>query len=131
MKKKIDKYKTLLEFLKVIAPGDNYINLQMAQCSFVSDIMHKAAEGKDFDSSISPEALNFVKTQSKTVLNDLQKFLEKIKDSEFYNNEENDEYRVVKSEITSFLSIFDKSTDDEVRNYYKVTSGIYELLNRK
>lgn len=128
MKKKIDKYKTLLEFLKIIAPGENYINLQMAQCSFVSDIMHKAVEGKDFDSSISPEALNFVKTQGKTVLKDLQKFLEKLKDSEFYNNEEDDNYSVVRSEITSFLNIFDKSTDEDVRKYYTVTSGVYELL---
>lgn len=128
MKKKIDKYKTLLEFLKVIAPGEIYINLQMAQCSFVSDIMHKAVEGKDFDSSISPEALNFVKTQGKTVLKDLQKFLEKLKDSEFYNNEEDDNYSVVRSEITSFLNIFDKSTDEDVRKYYTVTSGVYELL---
>lgn len=128
MKKKIDKYKTLLEFLKIIAPGENYINLQMAQCSFVSDIMHKAAEGKEFDSSISPEALNFVKTQGKTVLKELQKFLEKLKDSEFYNNEEDDNYSVVRSEITSFLNIFDKSTDEDVRKYYTVTSGVYELL---
>ena len=128
MKKKIDKYKTLLEFLKIIAPGEICINLQMAQCSFVSDIMHKAVEGKDFDSSISPEALNFVKTQGKTVLKDLQKFLEKLKDSEFYNNEEDDNYSVVRSEITSFLNIFDKSTDEDVRKYYTVTSGVYELL---
>lgn len=128
MKKKIDKYKTLLEFLKIIAPGENYINLQMAQCSFVSDIMHKAVEGKDFDSSISPEALNFVKTQGKTVLKDLQKFFEKLKDSEFYNNEEDDNYSVVRSEITSFLNIFDKSTDEDVRKYYTVTSSVYELL---
>ena len=128
MKKKIDKYKTLLEFLKIIAPGENYINLQMAQCSFVSDIMHKAAEGKEFDSSISPEALNFVKTQGKTVLKELQKFLEKLKDSGFYNNEEDDNYSVVRSEITSFLNIFDKSTDEDVRKYYTVTSGVYELL---
>lgn len=128
MEKKIDKYKTLLEFLKIIAPKENYINLQMAQCSFVSDIMHKAVEGKDFDSSISPEALNFVKTQGKTVLKELQKFLEKLKDSEFYNNAEDDDYSVVRSEITSFLSIFDKSTDEDVRKYYTVTSGVYELL---
>ena len=128
MKKKIDKYKTLLEFLKVIAPGEIYINLQMAQCSFVSDIMHKAVEGKDFDSSISPEALNFVKTQGKTVLKELQKFLEKLKDSEFYDYKENDDYKIVRSEITSFLSIFDKSTDEDVRKYYTFTSGVYELL---
>lgn len=128
MKKKIDKYKILLEFLKIIAPGENYINLQMAQCSFVSDIMHKAAEGKDFDSSISPEALNFVKTQGKTVLKDLQKFLEKLKNSEFTNFEENDDYKIVRSEITSFLSIFDNSSDEEVRKYYTVTSNVYELL---
>lgn len=128
MKKKIDKYKTLLEFLKIIAPGENYINLQMAQCSFVSDIMHKAVEGKDFDSSISSEALNFVKTQSKTVLKNLQKFLKKLKNSEFINFEENDDYKVVRSEITSFLSIFDNSSDEEVRKYYTVTSNVYELL---
>lgn len=128
MKQKIDKYKTLLEFLKIIAPGENYINLQMAQCSFVSDIMHKAVDGKDFDSSISPEALNFVKTQGKTVLKDLQKFLEKLKDSEFYDYKENDDYKIVRSEITSFLSIFDNSSDEEVRKYYTVTSNVYELL---
>ena len=128
MKQKIDKYKTLLEFLKVIAPGEIYINLQMAQCSFVSDIMHKAVEGKDFDSSISPEALNFVKTQGKTVLKDLQKFLEKLKDSEFYDYKENDDYKIVRSEITSFLSIFDKSTDEDVRKYYTAASSAYGLL---
>lgn len=81
-----------------------------------------------FKTSISPEALNFVKTQGKTVLKDLQKFLEKLKDSEFYNNEEDDNYSVVRSEITSFLNIFDKSTDEDVRKYYTVTSGVYELL---
>lgn len=128
MKKKIDKYKTLLEFLKIIAPGENYINLQMAQCSFVSDIMHKAVEGKDFDSSISPEALNFVKTYGKKVLFDLQKFLENLKDSEFFNCEENDNHKVVRAEIESFLSIFENSNDKDVREYYRVTSEIYGLL---
>jgi len=128
MKKKIDKYKTLLEFIKVIAPGENYMNLQMAQCSFVSDIMHKAAEGKDFDSSISPEALAFVKTYGKKVLFDLQKFLENLKDSEFFNCEENDNYKVVRAEIESFLSIFENSNDKDVREYYRVASEIYGLL---
>lgn len=128
MKKKIDKYQTLLEFLKVIAPDENYIKLQMAQVQFVSDIMHKAVEGKDFDSSITPEALAFVKSYSKKVRKDLQLFLENLKDTEFLNYEENNDYEVVRSEITSFLSIFESSNDEDVREYYKMTSSVYALL---
>lgn len=128
MKNKIDKLQTLLEFIKIIAPGENFIELQMAQCNFVSDIMHKAVEGKDFDSSISPEAFNFVKTYGRTISESLIKFLEKLKNSEFYECDENDEYSVVRSEITSFLSLFDRNKDKDVRNYYKITSSVYGLL---
>lgn len=130
MTKKIDKYQTLLDFLKIIAPEENYINLQMAQCDFVSDIMHKAAEGKNFDSRISPEAQIFVKTYRNSVFKNLKRFLENLKDSEFYECEEDSNYRVVRSEIESFISIFDnQKCDDEVRKYHKTVSNVYALLS--
>ncbi|MCQ2593112.1 MAG: hypothetical protein MJ188_10060 [Treponema sp.] len=129
MKNKIDKYETLIEFLKIIAPGENYINLQMAQCDFVSDIIHKAVEGKDFDSSISPKALTFVKTYSNSIFKNLKIFLAKIKNSEFYECDENDDYKVVRYEIISFISIFSNTKAcEEVCKYYKVVSSVYELL---
>lgn len=132
MKRKIDKYKTLLEFLKIIAPGENYINLQMAQCDFVSDIIHKAVEGKNFYSNISPEALSFVKKYSKKVYKNLQIFYKKLKESEFYNCEENEYYQIVRAEIESFISLFSGEKDDvDVCNYYKAVSNIYGFMDNE
>lgn len=129
MIKKLDKYQTLLEFLKVIAPEENFINLQMAQCDFVSDIMHKAVEGKDFDSSISPEALAFIKKYSKKIFKDLQIFLENLKDTEFIQYEENEDFEIVRAEITSFISIFsDERCDEDVKRYFKTVSSVYKIL---
>ena len=129
MLKKLDKYQTLLEFLKVIAPEESFINLQMAQCDFVSSIMHKAAEGIDFDSSISPEALVFVKNYSRKIFKDLQLFLENLKDAEFIQYEENADFEIVRAEITSFISLFsDERCDDDVKRYFKTVSSVYEIL---
>lgn len=129
MIKKLDKYQTLLEFLKVIAPEENFINLQMAQCDFVSDIMHKAVEGKDFDSSISPEALAFIKKYSKKIFKDLQIFLENLKDTEFIQYEENEDFEIVRAEITSFISLFsNERCDEDVKRYFKTVSSVYKIL---
>lgn len=129
MTRKINKYKTLLEFLEIIAPGENYANLQAAQCDFVVDMVHKAVRHEAFDPSISPEALEFVRTYSSSIYRNLKKFLENLKGTEFLEYKETKSFEALRAEITSFMSLFDEEgCDDDVKKYYKTISSVYAII---
>ena len=129
MTKRLNKQETLLEFLNVIAPKPYYMDLLMAEGDFVRDLFHKAAAGQDADDyNISPEAKEFVKTQTPGIYKNLAKFLEKIRDAEFYDNSNPAHLNIVKKEITGFLCLFNAATEPEIVKYYTVASDVYALL---